>query len=305
MLFPADVTQILKAFANLGLVIFMFIIGLELDLKLIKGNERKAGVISLSSIVAALRRRCAARAGALPRPFAGRARHGHHVKKLAFALFIGASMCVTAFPVLARILNERNMTRTPLGVIALACAAIDDVAAWSLLALVSAIAGYTNEPLWEVLALVGALHRRDVRRRPAAARSAILVPIYHRAGRLTPDVLAFLLVGLIFSAWVTDHIGIHFIFGAFVFGLVVPREGTEQLFSEILERLEQVSVLLLLPIFFIVSGLSVDLTKLTGNVLGEMFAVLAVAIGGKFIGAYFAGRAPGHPEPAVGGARHC
>ena len=295
VLFPADVTQILKAFANLGLVIFMFIIGLELDLKLIKGNERKAGVISLSSIVL---------------PFAGGAllalalynshsqggfTDGHHVKKLAFALFIGASMCVTAFPVLARILNERNMARTPLGVIALACAAIDDIAAWSLLALVSAIAGYTNQPLWQVLAwsaLYIAVMFGVVR--PLLKR--FLVPIYRSAGRLTPDVLAFLLVGMIFSAWVTDHIGIHFIFGAFVFGLVMPREGTELLTTEILERLEQVSVLLLLPIFFIISGLSVDLTKLTGNVLGEMFAVLAVAIGGKFIGAYFAGRAQGIPN---------
>ena len=293
-LFPADVTQILKAFANLGLVIFMFIVGLELDLKLIRGNERRAGVISLSSIAL---------------PFAGGALlalvlyHDHsqgglapggHVKKLAFALFIGASMCVTAFPVLARILNERNMTRTPLGVISLACAAIDDIAAWSLLALVSAIAGYTNQPLWQVLAwsaLYIAVMFGVVR--PLFAR--YLVPIYRKAGRLTPDVLAFLLVGLILSAWVTDRIGIHFIFGAFVFGLVVPREGTEQLFVEILERLEQVSVLLLLPIFFIISGLSVDLTKLTGKVLGEMFAVLAVAIAGKFIGAYFAGRAQGIP----------
>jgi hypothetical protein len=101
---------------------------------------------------------------------------------------------------------------------------------------------------------------------------------------------------MIFSAWITDRIGIHFIFGAFVFGLVMPREGTEMLTTEILERLEQVSVLLLLPIFFIISGLSVDLTKLTGNVLGEMFAVLAVAIGGKFIGAYFAGRVQGIPN---------
>jgi Kef-type K+ transport system membrane component KefB len=295
VLFPADVTQILKAFANLGLVIFMFIIGLELDLKLIKGNERKAGVISISSILV---------------PFAGGALlalvlyHDHaqgglapggHVKKLAFALFIGASMCVTAFPVLARILNERGMTRTPLGVIALACAAIDDVVAWSLLALVSAIAGYTNDPLWEVLAY-SALYIAVMFGiiRPLLAR--YLVPIYQKAGRLTPDVLAFLLVGLLLSSWATDHIGIHFIFGAFVFGLVVPREGTTMLFAEILERLEQVSVLLLLPIFFIISGLSVDLTQLTGKVLGELFAVLAVAIGGKFIGAYFAARAQGIPN---------
>ena len=294
VLFPADVIEILKAFANLGLVIFMFIVGLELDLKLIRGNERKAGVISLSSIALPFLGGALLALALYHDHSQGGLAPGGHVKKVAFALFIGASMCVTAFPVLARLLNERNMTRTPLGVIALACAAIDDIAAWSLLALVSAIAGYTDQPLWEVLAwsaLYIAVMFGVVR--PLFAR--YLVPLYHKAGRLTPDVLAFLLVGLILSAWTTDHIGIHFIFGAFVFGLVVPREGTERLFAEILERLEQVSVLLLLPIFFIISGLSVDLTKLTGKVLGEMLAVLAVAIGGKFIGAYFAGRAQGIP----------
>ena len=215
----------MKVLANLGLVIFMFIIGLELDLKLIKGNERRAGVISISSILV---------------PFVGGALlalwlyndhsqggllEGHHVKKLAFALFIGASMCVTAFPVLARILNERGMTRTPLGVIALACAAIDDVVAWSLLAFVSAIAGSTSEPVWEVfayLALYIAVMFGIIK--PLLAR--YLLPLYQRAGRLTPDVLAILLAGLLLSAWMTDHIGVHFIFGAFVFGIVLPREGT-------------------------------------------------------------------------------
>jgi hypothetical protein len=208
-------------------------------------------------------------------------------------------MCVTAFPVLARILNERGMTHTPLGVIALACAAIDDVVAWSLLAVVSAIAGYTNSPLWKVLAY-SALYIAVMFGiiRPLLAR--FLVPIYRKAGRLTPDVLAFLLVGLILSAYVTDHIGIHFIFGGFVFGVVIPREGTQRLFQEILERLEQVSVLLLLPIFFIVTGLSVNVTKLTGSSVGELFAVLGVAIGGKFIGAYFAGRVQGIPTRRSG-----
>ena len=295
ILFPADVQQIMQVLANLGLVIFMFIIGLELDLKLIRGNERKAGVISLSSILV---------------PFVGGAllalylynQHsqggllpGEHVKKLAFALFIGASMCVTAFPVLARILSERGMTRTPLGVIALACAAIDDVVAWSLLAVVSAIAAPGDEPLWHTFAfsllylivMFGAV-------RPLLNR--FLVPTYQKAGRLTPDVLAFLLVGLILSAYITDEIGIHFIFGAFVFGVIVPREGTHQLFQEILERLEQVSVLLLLPIFFIVTGLSVDLTKLTGNAAEELVFVLIVAIGGKFVGAYLAARAQRIPN---------
>jgi Kef-type K+ transport system membrane component KefB len=298
-LFPSDVVPILKAFANLGLIIFMFIIGLELDLRLIRGNERKAGVISLSSILVPFLGGAALALYLYNNHSQGGLAAGKHVDKLPFALFIGASMCVTAFPVLARILNERGMTRTPLGVIALACAAIDDVVAWSLLAVVSALASDSGEPLWEVLvySLVFIVVMFAVVR-PLLSR--FLLPIYKSAGRLTPDVLAFLLVGLIFSSWITDHIGIHFIFGAFVFGVIIPREGTEMLFQEILERLEQVSVLLLLPIFFIVTGLSVDLTKLTGRSVSELFAVLGVAIGGKFLGAYFAGRVQGIPQRRSG-----
>jgi hypothetical protein len=130
--------------------------------------------------------------------------------------------------------------------------------------------------------------------RPLLAR--YLLPLYKKAGRLTPELLASLVVLLLVSSWFTDHIGIHFFFGAFIFGLVMPREGTEMLFHEILERLEQVSVIVFLPIFFIITGLTVDLTTLTGKVLGELFAVLAVAIGGKFLGAYFAARTQGIPN---------
>ncbi len=126
--------------------------------------------------------------------------------------------------------TSADMARTPLGVIALACAAIDDV-----VGLVAACPRLRHrrlhqQPLWEVLALVGALHRGDVRGDHARCWRASWCRSTTRAGRLTPDVLAFLLVGLIFSAWITDRIGIHFIFGAFVFGLVMPREGTEMLF---------------------------------------------------------------------------
>ncbi len=294
-LFPADVVQILSAFANLGLVIFMFIIGLELDLKLIRGNERRAGVISISSIAVPFIGGALLALYLYSQHSQGGLEPGQHVKKLPFALFIGASMCVTAFPVLARILNERMMTRTPLGVIALACAAIDDVVAWSLLAVVSAIAANSGEPLWEVfvysLVFIAGMFAIV---KPLLAK--FLLPLYQRSGRLTPDILAFILVGFIGSAWVTDEIGIHFIFGGFLFGVIMPREGTHQLFQEILERLEQVSVLLLLPIFFMVAGLSVDVTKLTGKTLAELIGVLAVAIGGKYVGAYAAGRAQGIPN---------
>ena len=114
------------------------------------------------------------------------------------------------------------------------------------------------------------------------------------AGLISVGVL---LVGAIFSAWMTDRIGIHFIFGAFVFGVCVPRAETAQLFHDILERLEQFSLTLLLPIYFIVTGLSVDVSKFQGRTLVELLAILGVAIGGKFIGARTAARTSA-PSPS-------
>lgn len=292
-LFPADVVPILKVLANLGLVIYMFIVGLELDTKLIRGNEKRAGAVSISSVILPFLGGILLGVWLYDRHSQGGLAAGEKVDELAFVLFIGASMCVTAFPVLARILTDRGMQRTPLGVIALACAAIDDVIAWSLLAAVSAIAGQSGDPLWQVFAL--SLLYIAVMFTVVRRAMGYVVGLYHRAGRLTPDVLSIMLVGLIFSAWVTDKIGIHFIFGAFVFGVVIPREGAAQMFHEILERLEQVSVLLLLPIFFIVTGLSVDVTKFEGRTLVELLAILGVAISGKFIGARVAARAVGIP----------
>ena len=133
-LFPADIVPILKVLANLGLVIYMFIVGLELDTKLIRGNEKRAGAISLSSVILPFVGGILLGMWLYEGHKQGGLGAGQEVDELAFVLFIGASMCVTAFPVLARILTDRGMQRTPLGVIALACAAIDDVIAWSLLA---------------------------------------------------------------------------------------------------------------------------------------------------------------------------
>ena len=133
-LFPEEVRPYLKVIANVGLVIFMFIVGLELDMKLIRGKEKVAGVISVVLDHPAVR----------PGDPAGDRHHGdptwsagEEVDLLPFALFIGAAMSITAFPVLARILTDRGMYRTQIGVLALACAAVDDVVAWSLLAVVA------------------------------------------------------------------------------------------------------------------------------------------------------------------------
>ena len=287
--FPDFVRPHLKVIAQLGLIIFMFIVGLELDVLLIRGKERAAGVISLTSVALPFG------LGAVLAFWLHDSHHvvaGKEVKLLPFALFIGASMSVTAFPVLARILTERGMHRTEIGALTLACAAVDDILAWSMLAVVLAVIeakGALDLPiiLFETLVFVSVMFKVV---RPQLRR---LIPAFERAGRLTPNILAIVLVGFLVSAWVTDRIGIHAIFGAFVFGVVMPREGGHALFAEILDKLEQVSVLLLLPVFFIVTGFDVDVSKLRGDGLLELLAVLAVACIGKFVGAASAARALG------------
>jgi predicted Kef-type K+ transport protein len=202
--------------------------------------------------------------------------------------------------VLARILTDRGMVRTPVGGLALASAAVDDIVAWSLLAVVVGIAGAESDSTWLILlsapyVLLMFLVVRPLLRRLVAARD--------RAGRLTPDALAVVLTGLLLSCLATEWMGLHAIFGAFLFGAVMPRTGTaDRLRVEILERLEQVSVLLLLPVFFVLSGLRVDLSTIGGTGLLELGAILAVAIGGKFAGAYAAARlnrVPSRPAGAL------
>ena len=289
VIFPTDVRPFLTVVAQLGLIIFMFIVGLELDLTLVRGKERLAATVSLSSValpfglgllLAVLLYREHSDVG------------GEEVEFLPFALFIGASMSVTAFPVLARILTERGMHRTQIGVLALACAAVDDVLAWSILAVVLAVAE-SQSPLDLPILLAESVAFVVVMFRVVRPQLRRLVSGYQTAGRLTPNLLSVVLVGVLVSSFVTHAIGIHVIFGAFVFGVIMPREGAAALLHEILERLEQVSVLLLLPVFFIATGLNVDITGLGSAGLVELLAVLAVAITGKFVGAAAAARVMG------------
>lgn len=288
-LFPTDVRPFLNVIAQLGLIIFMFIVGMELDVKLIRGKERIAAVISLSSILA---------------PFGlgillAAALYGSHkvlseqtVDFLPFALFIGASMSVTAFPVLARILTERGMYRTEIGAITLACAAVDDILAWSLLAVVVAVVDATGA--WDLprilLLSVAFITVMFTIVKPLLARVA---ERYRAVDRLTPNIFAIILVGLLASSYITSEIGIHSIFGAFLFGAIMPREDTARLFEEILERLENVSVILLLPVFFIATGLEANVRGIGLDGVGQLALILVVACAGKFLGASVAARAQG------------
>jgi len=281
-LFPPTLIPALTALADLGLVLFMFVIGYEVDLGLVKGRGRVAASVAIGSIVAPLLLGCGLGVWLA---------HRYHVQhQTTFVLFFGVAMSITAFPVLARILSDRGLHRTRVGGLALAAASVDDVLAWTLLAVVIAIAGtggghsqfrlllapvYAAVMIWLV--------------RPALR---MLAGVYQRQRRLTPTVLAAVLALLLLSSFATEWMGVKFIFGAFIFGISMPRDLPE-LREAILERLEQVSVIVLLPVFFVTAGLKVDLRGIGLSGLVNLVLIMLVAVAGKFGGAYFGARITG------------
>ena len=272
-LFPPGLIPPLTALADLGLVLFMFVVGYEVDLRLIRGRERVAVGVSTGSVVLPL---------VLGSALGVWLAHRNHLPHVStFALFIGTAMAATAFPVLARILTDRGLHRTRIGGLALASAAIADVLAWCLLAVVVALAGSSAQ--WKVLLAIPYVVLMFAVVRPLLRQ---LSRFYLQAGRLTPNILATVLAGLLLSSWATNWMGLHFIFGAFLFGIVMPRENVLGMREEILDRLLQVSVLVLLPIYFVVAGLSINLSTIGSSGLVELAAILVVAIVGKLVGAY-------------------
>ncbi len=281
-LFPATLIQPLTALAYLGLVLFMFVVGYEVDLGLVRGRGRVAASVAIGSIIVPL---------ALGTGLGVWLVHRYHVHDATtFVLFFGLAMSITAFPVLARILTDRGLHRTRIGGLALAAASVDDVLAWALLAVVIAVAGAStgHNQLRLVLAPVYAAVMIWLVR-PALRR---LAEIYQRQGRLTPNVLAAVLALLLISSYVTDWMGVKFIFGAFIFGVVMPRD-MPALREAILDRLEQISVLVLLPVFFVIAGLNVNLRGIGLSGLVNLALIMLVAVAGKFGGAYYGARLTG------------
>ena len=273
-LFPAEVVGALKVLAQIGLVLFMFLIGVSLDLDKLRGLGRKAVVISNASVIAPIV--LGAALGVWLHP-----RLGGGVDRLGFVLFMGAAMAITAFPVLARVLQETGLSDTKVGVLAITCAAIDDVTAWCVLAVVVAIvdsSGFADAAQTMLLSLVFVI-----------VMVRIVKPLLGRLASV-PVWLAICLALL--GAWTTEQIGIHAIFGAFMAGIVMPRgDGARQ---EIHERLEHVAVTFLLPVFFVVVGLSTRVDMLDTGYLWAITALVVVtAIVGKLGGSMLAGRAVG------------
>jgi Kef-type K+ transport system membrane component KefB len=283
-LFPAvQVRPALEGLANVGLVLFMFIVGYELDTSMTRSQSGQAVAISLGSIVVPL--------GLGTGLGFWLASQQHIAKHVPFALFIGVAMSITAFPVLARILTDRGMQRTKLGNLALASAAVGDVTAWVLLALVVVIAKTSSgSSQWKILLLIPYLALMIFAVRPLLKQ---LGNRRNKAGRLTPDLLAVVIVGLVLSAYATQWMGLHYIFGAFLFGAFMPRIEAQEMQHEILERLEQLSVIVLLPVYFVLAGLAVNLSTFGLQTAGDLGLILVAAIGGKFIGAYVAARLRG------------
>ncbi|WP_371663126.1 cation:proton antiporter [Streptomyces sp. NBC_00280] len=290
VIFPADVRPLLSAVSQVGLVLFMFIVGWEFEKRLVRPHASLAAGVSLGSIVLAFGLGVALATVLHPRHSTVA---GHHVSFIAFATFMGTAMSVTAFPVLARILNDNKLMETRVGTIALASAAIDDVLAWCMLAYVSALVSADGD--YAKLIRIGVLSLGYVALMLGVVRPFLARVIWRWAAvERWSALLVLLCAGAFLSAWLTSWIGIHAIFGAFLFGFVMPREPTRVLGQHLRKPIDNMS-LVLLPVFFIVTGLGVDLGALSGQDCLALALIIAVACVGKLLGAIVPARMAGLP----------
>jgi Kef-type K+ transport system membrane component KefB len=284
-LFPASSLGNLSLLSQIGLILFMFIVGTELDFSHLKNNISGALVISHASIVVPYGLGMGL-ALLLYSAFAPGT-----VSFLSFSLFLGISMSITAFPVLARIVQETGISRTRLGTMVITCAAIDDVTAWSLLAMVIAIvkAGSLISSLYTILLSVLYVLVMFKVVRPFLARIGDMYP--SRENLSKPVVALFFLVVLI-SSLVTEMIGIHAIFGGFMAGVIMPTN--EKFRNTLVEKVEDVSLVLFLPLFFVYTGLRTEIGLLNEPSLwGITLLIIATATAGKFLGGALSARFTG------------
>ncbi|MFD5920690.1 cation:proton antiporter [Kitasatospora sp. NPDC058201] len=280
-LLPPAVLPFTSLLGNLALLTFLFLVGLELDVRSLRTTRRAVASVAAGSILLPL----GLGAGLAVLMYPALAPPGVH--RLPFVLFVATALSVTAFPVLARILTDRGLATTHLGAFALACAATDDALAWCLLIAVTALAT-AGSPLdaFTALALTTALTAALTAARP------ILKRILERAARTSEDLVMVLLVaGLLLAACATDRTGVHPAFGAFLFGATVPR-GLPAV-ERSAARLHAVFVPVLLPLFLVDTGLHTDLAHLPAGQWGWAALVLAVAVTGKWVGAAGAARLAG------------
>ncbi len=279
-LMPPQVAPYLGVLSQIGVILYMFLVGLELDLSSLRNKGHATVAISHASIVVPF-----SLGALLALPLYPRLSNSD-VRFTAFALFLGVAMSVTAFPVLARILAERQMSRTRLGVIALTCAAADDVTAWCLLAFVVAVTQSKMTGAW----VTGGLTLAYIALMLGAVRP-FAVRVLGRAAA-TQDYVAAIFVALLLSSLATEYIGIHAVFGAFLLGAVIPHDSP--IARHVTERLTDVVTVLLLPAFFAFTGMRTRVGLVSGYEQWLLCgAITLVASLGKFGGSSVAARLTG------------
>ncbi len=283
-LLPPSVAPFLGVLAEIGVVLYMFLVGLELDTSLLRRRGHAAVAISHASIIVPFLIGAVLALYLYPRLSSG------GISFTSFSLFLGVSMSVTAFPVLARILTDRRMHKSRMGAMTLTCAAVDDVTAWCLLAVVVGIVQAKSAgAIWTIAMALGFIAALLLVVRPLMARLAAL---YGNRGRLTQGVMAILFVVLLMAALFTDLIGIHAVFGAFALGAVIPHDSG--MARDLTDRLEDLLVVLLLPAFFAFTGLRTQISLVSGFAEWFMCALIVLAASvGKFGGSAIAARLTG------------
>jgi Kef-type K+ transport system membrane component KefB len=281
-LFPANSLPNLQFLSQVGLILFMFVVGMELDLKVLKNKAHEAVVVSHASIILPFA------LGMGLAFFTYRAFAPQGIKFLSFSLFMGISMSITAFPVLARMVQERGIHKTHVGALVITCAAVDDITAWSALAAVIAIV--------KAGSLLSALPTLGLALAYLFIMLKLIRPFLKRIGdlhasreNLSKSIVALFLLVLIMSSYATEIIGIHALFGAFMAGTIMP---DNQKFKQFLiEKVEDIALVLLLPLFFVFTGLRTQVGLLNDPYLWMICGVIIlVAVTGKFAGSTIAAR---------------
>lgn len=288
-LFPQQSLPIIYVIAQIGLVLYMFLIGLEFDLDLIRKRMKSAVFVSWAGIATPFSLGALLAWGLMDSfPL-----FAPNVRVWEAALFMGSAMSITAFPMLARIISERGLSGTALGTLALAAGSLDDAAAWCLLAVV--LASFTGKMSIALLALFGGafygLFMFTLGRKLLAKLFAWLLALPSREPLILPAALAILML----AAWFTDRLGIYAVFGAFILGAAMPREGALQ--KRFATQIGPLTTVFLLPMFFVNSGLNTSISLLASpTMLGIAALLLVAAIAGKGIACGVAARFAGESK---------
>jgi Kef-type K+ transport system membrane component KefB len=285
-LFPPSSLGFLNALSQVGVVIFMFLVGLNIDPKELQHKTHSAVLVSHVSIVAPFVLASVLAYYLYPRL------SDNSVLFTNFALFMGAAMSVTAFPVLARILIERDMMKSSLGTVAIACAAVDDVTGWCILAYIVVLirAAHQTASIWVTLG--GILLFAVIMIYGVRFLLRGLERTFHKYGEISENRMAFLLLLAMASALCTERLGIHLLFGSFLMGAIMPKEP--RFVQYIVDRFETMTVTLLLPLFFAFTGLRTNVALLKGpGMWSYCVLIILVAAAGKLGGSMAAARLGG------------